>query len=153
MTMKTFALNIALLTASCSLLVAQTEWNKEVPFQPATGVTPTMAILNLAGIGAVVNKVEGGGVITRIVPGSGAEDARLQVSDIITHVDEKDISALDLSQIASLLRGDPDTTVLLKIERKGLKNPVEVRVTRHPVKLDDGKTNPESSGTAVPKTD
>ena len=115
---------------------ADTEWNKEIRIDSAEpGGTPVVGIMNLSGIGAVVNKKEGKCIITKFFEESGAEAAGLKVSDIITHIDSKDIANLDLLQIVALLRGQPDTTVVLTIERTGEAKAKNFTVTRHPVKL------------------
>ena len=115
---------------------ADTEWNKEIQFDsPEPGGTPMAGMMNLSGIGAVVNKKDGRCIITKLFDRSGAEAAGLKVSDVITHVDSKDISGLDLLQIVKLLRGQPDTTVLITIAREGESKPRNVTVTRHPVKI------------------
>jgi C-terminal processing protease CtpA/Prc len=49
-------------------------------------------------------------------------------------VDSKDISSLDLPQIAALLRGQPDTKVVLTIERSGEAKAKNFSVIRHPIK-------------------
>jgi len=117
-------------------IAADTEWNKEIQVEsPVPGGTPTTAILNFSGIGAIINKKDGKCIIMMFFNGSGAEEAGLKVSDVITHVDAKDISDLDLHQISALLRGNPDTTVVITIERAGEGKPEDVTVTRHPVNL------------------
>jgi len=94
-----------------------------------------IGMMNLSGIGAVVNMKDGKCIITQFFDGSGAEAAGLKVSDIVTHIDAKDISGFDLFQIVKLLRGQPDTTVVITIERAGEAKPKSFTVIRHPVKI------------------
>jgi membrane-associated protease RseP (regulator of RpoE activity) len=92
--------------------------------------SPIIGNNNLSGIGAVVNKKNGACVITKLLEQSGAVTAGLKEGDIITHIDTKDISALNLFQITMLLRGEPETKVVITIQRAGeadLKNYPVVR--------------------------
>ncbi|HEX8312871.1 MAG TPA: PDZ domain-containing protein [Chthoniobacteraceae bacterium] len=110
--------------------------NKEIQLNPVEpGGSPPTVISNLSGIGAVINKINGKCVITTIVPESGSAAAGLQVSDVISHIDGRPISALELLDIAKLLRGEPDSRVTLTITRKESPGPADIQVRRKPVVL------------------
>lgn len=134
--MKSHLLVFAILIICSIDIQAQTEWNKELQRnQPQPGDAPVRRILNLSGIGAVVNKEGGKCVVRQVLDGSGAAAAGLKESDVITHIDSKDISSFDLVEITSLLRGDPDTKVVLTVHRIGEVNAQNYTVVRRPVKL------------------
>lgn len=133
--MKTILLIVFVFALTLYCTRAQTEWNKPIQLPPIeSGGTSQTGIMNLSGIGAVINKKDGKCIITKFFEGSGAEVAGLKIDDAITHIDKTEVSNLDLPEIAALLRGDPDTTVVLTIVR-GNEPPKNVTVTRHPVKI------------------
>ena len=137
--MKTTLTLVAVLIGLSSSF-AQTEWNKEVPASPNDpGNTPAIKIIrrtyNLAGIGVIIKKKELEFVIVEVLNPSGAQEAGLKSGDVVTHVDGKDIHPLQLQEITALIRGNPGTTVTLKVERPGQKNPLELKVTRHAITL------------------
>ena len=131
--MKTPPLLILFLSVWVCFAHAQSEWNKEIEL-PAIepGGTPVTGLMNLSGIGAVINKEDGKFLITRFFVDSGAEAAGLKISDVITHVDENDVSPLDLNEVVALIRGDPGTRVTLTVVRES-GPPRKFIVTRHPV--------------------
>ncbi|PKO22476.1 MAG: hypothetical protein CVU38_09285 [Chloroflexi bacterium HGW-Chloroflexi-1] len=70
------------------------------------------------GIGARVDLAEGGGVrLTYLFPKQPAEEAGLQVDDVIVAVDGQDVTKLSLLEVISLIRGPDGSTVVLTIHR------------------------------------
>lgn len=96
--------------------------------------TPTPPPQTFAGIGAAIFVKDGKCVIVDFVAGSGALASGLQVSDVITHIDRREISGLDISDIVPLLRGPSGTTVTLTVDRKG--TPLQFTVTRRLLKAE-----------------
>ncbi len=72
---------------------------------------------NLEGIGAELTVKEGIVQIVRLIHDSPAERAGLLPEDIITHVDDIDITGLPLSDVISHIRGPKGTTVHIRIIR------------------------------------
>ncbi|MCS7296734.1 MAG: S41 family peptidase [Bacteroidia bacterium] len=68
-----------------------------------------------AGVGLVLQPLEGRVICRRILPGSPAEKAGIQPGDLLIEVEKKPVSDLSLEQIQKLLRGMPKTTVQVKI--------------------------------------
>jgi len=93
-------------------------------------VIPEERIPKFCDIGAAVNKQNGNCVITELFGGSSASAAGLKEGDIITHIDTKDVSALDVHQIRALLRGQQNTIVVLTIQRPGETTPKNFTVAR-----------------------
>lgn len=96
-------------------------------------VIPEERIFNLRGIGAAVNKENGVCVITQLFDGGTASAAGLKDGDIMTHIDTKNISALDVHQIRALLLGQQNTKVVITIQRPGESSPKDYTVVRRPV--------------------
>lgn len=134
--MKSIIVTTVITLISLVRLSADTEWNKVAPGSPIEpDGKPTSAIINLSGIGVEISNKTGKCVIATVLKGSGAAAAGLKVEDIITHIDSKGISNLDLAEIAALLRGNPDSTVILTVQRSGSPKPQNYTVTRRPVRI------------------
>jgi carboxyl-terminal processing protease len=84
----------------------------------------------LEGIGAFVDKGNGGLLIVSTFAGSPAAAAGLQPNDLVVKVDGKDITTMDEVQAISLVRGPAGTKVHLTIVRQGSAKPLEFDVTR-----------------------
>ena len=73
---------------------------------------------SFGGIGATVNMTDEGLLrVTKPLPGSPAEEAGLQVGDIIVEVDGQSIQGMDLVKAIMLIRGPEDTAVRLLVRR------------------------------------
>jgi len=67
---------------------------------------------------ALTNKLAEGAYITQVIEGSPAEKAKLQEEDIITEIDNRNISGLDEQSIYNLISTlNPESKVNLKIWR------------------------------------
>ena len=87
------------------------------------------------GIGARVDTAPKGGVeIKYLFAGQPAEKAGVQVGDVITAVDGKDVTTMDLNDAITLIRGPHDTTVVLTIQR-GDQKPFDMTVTRAQIEI------------------
>lgn len=88
------------------------------------------------GIGAEVGMVDGKIVIISPFKNSPAEKAGLKPNDEILKIDGKSVEGLDLSKATLKIRGKKGTKVTLEIERKGLKEPLSIDVTRDEIPLE-----------------
>lgn len=84
------------------------------------------------GIGAYIalDETTGGGQITKVMPGTPAEEAGLHDNDIIVAVDDENVLGLTLSEIVSKVKGPENTQVMLTIYREGEREYLEIEVTR-----------------------
>ena len=97
-------------------------------------------------IGAAVSKRFGYASVVSVIPGSPADKAGLQDTDILEAIEGKSTREMSLAQIHSLLSGEPGSTLNLSVVRARRAEPQKVVVTRDvvtipPVKdkmLDDG---------------
>ena len=72
---------------------------------------------HITGIGVNIINNSGKTVIHSVIEGTPAQKAGLKSNDIITEVDNKNINGMDLSAVATLVRGPINSTVRLKIKR------------------------------------
>lgn len=84
----------------------------------------------LEGIGAFVDKGNGGLLIVSTFAGSPAESAGLHGNDLIIKVDNTDITQMDEIQAIALVRGAAGSHVHLTIVRVGSPQPLQFDVTR-----------------------
>lgn len=87
----------------------------------------------IQGIGVLVEFVEGNITVVSPFEGSPAEAAGIEARDILRKADGVDLTGMDLSEAAELVRGPAGTTVLLTIERDGEQ--FEVEVERDVIKI------------------
>lgn len=80
---------------------------------PTTNSIQTIPPVSIAGIGILFAENKGQISITMIVQDSPAKKAGLRVGDIITQIDHLNIAGKSKSEVANLLKGNPDTVVNL----------------------------------------
>lgn len=90
-----------------------------------------------AGIGL---EVEAGGRVRSTLPGAPAARAGLKPGTVIERIDGEAVEGLEADKVADRLRGEPGSTVRLRVVQLGTPAPVEVIMTRdwlplHPVRI------------------
>lgn len=68
--------------------------------------------------------------------GKPAQRAGIEAGDRILTVDGKSTKGMTVSEVSNALRGDPGTTVVLEIEREGIKKPFKVEIIREDIHLE-----------------
>ncbi len=86
------------------------------------------------GIGAEVESIDGNVTVVSPIDGSPAKAAGLQPGDILREADGVDLTGMDVSEAAGLVRGPAGTAVSLLIERDG--ETFTVDIVRDVIKLD-----------------
>ncbi len=89
------------------------------------------------GIGAYVSldTTTGYPRVSGVIPGTPAEDAQLQVDDIIYEVDKESTQGLELEEVVSMIKGEKDSTVHLTLLRGTEAEEVEVDVMRAEIEV------------------
>jgi carboxyl-terminal processing protease len=64
-----------------------------------------------------------------------AAEVGLQVGDVLLQIDDKDLKGMNTTEVSELLRGEPGTTFMLKVQRPGEKKTREFKITRRNIKL------------------
>jgi carboxyl-terminal processing protease len=93
-------------------------------------ISDTTLTGQLDGIGAFVDKGQGGLLIVSTFAGSPAEAAGIKGGDLVIKVDDTDVTTMDEIQAISLVRGPAGSKVKLTVIRKGSAQPLEITVTR-----------------------
>lgn len=87
------------------------------------------------GIGALIGVVNNKLVITQPYDGFPAQEAGLKVGDEIVAIDGKVIKDRSTSDVSSLLKGQPNTEVAIRIRRPGIKEEMTFRIKREKINL------------------
>jgi carboxyl-terminal processing protease len=83
-------------------------------------------------------------VVVRTIKGSPAERAGLEAGDIITKIDNTDVSTISQDKAIAILRGEPGTKVTIMIHRPKTKQDLSVNLIR------DNISMPTVEGMALP---
>ena len=89
------------------------------------------------GIGALIQYSDGKTMISDPYEGFPAAKAGLIPGDIFLEVNGVDVSEKNSSEISDLLKGTPGTTVKLKMQRLGEKEPIVRELKREKIKIDN----------------
>ena len=83
------------------------------------------------GIGVGLQETENGVQIAEVMRYSAAEEAGLQIGDLIVKIDGEDVSGAETADVASKLRGQEGTTVSVTVRRQG--RDITVSITRRQI--------------------
>jgi carboxyl-terminal processing protease len=87
------------------------------------------------GIGSIIRmRKDSTVIIHEPYPDMPAAEVGLQVGDVLLKIDNKDLKGLNTSEVSELLRGEPGTTFMLRIQRPGEKKPRDFKITRRSIK-------------------
>ena len=87
------------------------------------------------GVGAYIRARDGEVIISEPFEGMPAALAGLKAGDCILMIDTADVRKATTERVSELLKGTPNSKVVIKIERPGEKKPRKVEVTRKQVSL------------------
>ena len=79
------------------------------------------------GIGIMIRKIERGVLVSKVFPDGPAEEAGLEVGDLIISVNDEKIDGLDLSEISSKIKGVAGSSVSMKFMRHELVQEIAVK--------------------------
>ena len=89
------------------------------------------------GIGSLIQYSDGKTMISEPYEGFPAAKAGLIPGDIFLEINGIDVSSKNSSEISELLKGTPGTTVKLKMQRLGEKEPIVKELKREKIKIDN----------------
>lgn len=90
---------------------------------------------SFGGIGVELNYQENSFVIIAPIEGTPAWRAGLLPQDKIVEINGKKVKSLSQAEAFSMMRGDVGTSLSMKIERKGIKDPFLVNLVRELIKI------------------
>jgi len=88
---------------------------------------------NYAGVGIQVDVRDGWIVVIAPSPGSPAERAGIQPGDRIVEINGRTTQGWTLEEASRSFKGNPGTTLALRLERPGMAAPVPLTLTRRPL--------------------
>ncbi|MDA3942522.1 MAG: S41 family peptidase [Bacteroidetes bacterium] len=89
------------------------------------------------GIGSLIQQIDGLVTITEPYEGFPAQQAGLIPGDAILQINKVEVTDKSTSEISELLKGQPGSTVVLKIKREGHDKPLEKTLIRQKIKIDN----------------
>lgn len=89
----------------------------------------------LGTIGVAVGMREGKVTVIELLEGYSAADQGIRAGDVITHINDKSTSGQTIRESASLLNGEPGSTLGLRIERQGETEPLNFSLIRKKLEL------------------
>ncbi len=106
--------------------------------------------LNLEGIGAALQLIDGYTVVGRVIPGGAADkEGELKPEDRIVSVGQDedgemvDVMDMPLNDVVQLIRGPAGTIVRLGIQREQGNENKSIRIVRDKIELRDSEARPE----------
>ena len=95
------------------------------------------------GLGIEVTMENGVVKVVSPIDDTPAAKAGVQANDLITHLDNEQISGLTLEQAVEKMRGPVNTPITLTIVRKGKDEPFDVKITRDVIRINAVKAHAE----------
>ncbi|MDP7435515.1 MAG: S41 family peptidase [Flavobacteriales bacterium] len=89
------------------------------------------------GVGASIETRNGQTIVVDLLEGEPAEQAGLQLGDVMMRVNGRDLAGLDQNQIGDLLQGATGTDVKVDIQRPGTREILTFELQRQKVKVPD----------------
>lgn len=87
------------------------------------------------GVGLNIGIRNGKMTVTSPIEGTSGYKQGVRTGDVITQIEGRDAEDLTLSDVRSLMRGEPGTAVEITIEREGEPQPLQFLLTRQEVEL------------------
>ncbi|HWF97019.1 MAG TPA: S41 family peptidase [Xanthobacteraceae bacterium] len=87
------------------------------------------------GLGIEVTMEEGVIKVVAPIDETPAAKAGVQANDFITHIDDEPVQGLTLNQAVDKMRGPVNTSIKIRIVRKGQDKPIEMTLTRDTIKV------------------
>jgi carboxyl-terminal processing protease len=87
------------------------------------------------GLGIEVGMEDGFVKVIAPIDDTPAQKAGVMAGDLIIRLNEKPVKGMNLSDAVEIMRGDPGSKITLTIIRDGIKQPLEITITRAIIKV------------------
>ncbi len=87
------------------------------------------------GLGIEVTMEDGLVKVMSPIDNTPASRGGVQPNDLITHLDGEPVKGLTLEQAVEKMRGPVNTPITLRIQRKGVEKPVEIKLVREIISI------------------
>ena len=87
------------------------------------------------GLGIEIGSEDGQPKVISPIEDTPAFRAGILAGDIITHIDGKPTKGMTLNEAIKLMRGEPDTSIVLTLSRPGRDKPLELTIVRDIIKV------------------
>jgi carboxyl-terminal processing protease len=87
------------------------------------------------GLGIEVEMEDGFVKVIAPIDDTPAQKAGIMAGDLIIRLDEKPVKGMSLSEAVAIMRGDSGSKITLTIIRNGIKQPLEITITRAIIKV------------------
>lgn len=87
------------------------------------------------GLGIVVGMEDGFVKVISPIDDTPAARAGVKSGDLVIRLDDKNVKGMSLEDAVSIMRGKPDTDIMLTIVRKGEAKPLKIKITRDIIKV------------------
>ena len=87
------------------------------------------------GLGIVVGMEDGFVKVISPIDDTPAEKAGVKSGDLVIRLDDKNVKGMSLEDAVNIMRGKPDTDILLTIVRTGETKPLKIKITRDIIKV------------------
>jgi carboxyl-terminal processing protease len=98
------------------------------------------------GLGIEVGSDPAGVKVISPIDDTPAAHANIRSGDIIFKIDGKLIRGMSLNDAVKMMRGKPKTTIELSIVRKGVSEPINLKITRDLIRVKSVKSKPLDGG-------
>src|SRR5690554_780251 len=88
-----------------------------------------------AGIGSIISYKDSNVIINEPYQGLPADKSGLKAGDIILAIDDEDVSNANVQEVSNLLKGKPETAIVITIKRPGEKKERKVKVVREKITI------------------
>ena len=98
------------------------------------------------GLGIEVGMEDGFVKVVSPIEDTPAFRAGVQAGDLIVKLDDTPVKGMTLSEAVKVMRGKPDTSIVLTIMRKGESAPIVITLTREVIKVQSVRSKPLEDG-------
>ena len=88
-----------------------------------------------AGIGSIISYRDSNVIINEPYEGLPADKSGLKAGDVILEIDNKDVRKSNVQEVSDLLKGAPETTLTITINRPGEKKNRSIKVVREKITI------------------